>query len=286
MTRRIKHSLLWHVIAVAAAATAAHAADEPSNTISVAGSATVKGRPTSVVISATIAGEAELAADASVKYSDAKKKVAAAVAAMNNPDLTMTSTGSSIEQAVDAAAQQRMMNGNGGAETVKPKVRISEQVKLTLAHADGADGEKLMAAVLKLIDTARDAGLQVGPPSPKNYYEMQQMSNNGQSGGGLAQFRIADVSDLQDRAYKAAMDDARRRAQRLADLAGVKLGRVVSAQDGGAGGESQTVYYNRGGETTTSVVTKDVTSGVLADIPVTVKLNVQFEIVPLPDARK
>ena len=264
-------ALLWAVAAARAADPTA------TNTISVSGSATVKGRPTSVVISGTLTGEAELAADASVKFGDQKKKVMGILTALKNPDLAIESQGSTIEQGNDPAMQQRIMNGMGGGEGGKPKVRITEQWKLVLRNADKQEPEKLLATVLKTIDAARDAGLQVGPPTPRNYYEMQMMSQNG---GGLASFKIADISDMQDQAYKAAVEDARHRAQRLADLSGVKLGRIVSAQDLGAGGSSENrmVYYGYNNSNDNPPVNKEASSNALTEIPVTARVSVQFEI--------
>jgi uncharacterized protein YggE len=240
-----------------------------TNTISVAGSATVKGKPSVVTITATVTGEAELAADASVKYGDTKKKATAALAALKLADLSVEPMGASIDAGTDAAAQQRIMQGMGG-EGTKQRVRITEQLHLVLKNADKVDPAKLTEQVLKVVDAARDAGLQVGPPAPRNWYEMQAQANSGTSSSGLASYKIADVSALQEQAYKEAMADARKRAQRLADLSGVKLGRVVSAQDQGV---------NASGEMTSGPAqAKEATSSTMTDIPVTVRLSVQFEI--------
>ena len=256
------------------AAPAGRAADAPAG-ISVAGTATVKGRPSRVVITATVAGEAELAADASVKYQDTKRKALAAMAALGNPGLSVDPQGPSVDQATDPAAQQRMMQGMGGGDTIKQRVRVTEQLHLVL-KADGVPAEKLTQAVLKVIDAARDAGLQVGPPPPRNWNELQNQSSTAR----LVSYEIPDASDLQDQAYKAAMADARRKAQRLADLSGVKLGPIVSAQDQGAGpsaSDMRAMFYG-GGDSAPAEVSKTVTSSTPTDIPVTVRLSVQFEI--------
>ena len=252
----------------------AHA--DPSTGISVAGTATVKAKPSVVVVQATVVAEAELAADASVKFGDMKKKALATLAGLKNPDLSVEPLGSSVDQAVDPAMQQRMMNGMGGGDA-KPKVRVSERLKLTLKNADGMPPEKLTQSVLSLIDTARDAGLRVGPPPPRNWQELQ----NPTPGSGLVSYEIPDVSALQDQAYKAAMDDARHKAQRLADLSGVKLGRVQSAQDQGAGpspGDLRGIIYGYATDSAPAEVTKKATSNTLGDIAVTVRVAVQFEI--------
>ena len=218
---------------------------------------------------ATLSGEAELASDARVKFDDAKKKALNVLAGLKDADLTIEGQGPSLEQGGDQSPNR--FNGMPNQGTDKPRVKITEQLKLTLTHADKADPAKLMAAVLKTLDAARDAGLTVGPPAPRNYYEAQNQT------GALATFHIADATPLLDQAMAAAVDDARRRAKRLAELNGVKLGAVVAIQDQGGGGEGRVVYYYNG-DTGTPAVSKDVSGNTLGEIPVTSKVYVQFAI--------
>ena len=75
-------------------------------------------------------------------------------------------------------------------------------------------------------------------------------------------FKLPDAVTLRDQAYKAAIEDARDKAQKLADLAGVKLGRVTSIQEDRSGGDSKTA-----------------TSGTTGDVVKRLNLTVQFEIV-------
>ena len=100
-------------------------AEENTGGISVTGVGTVKGKPSVVELGATVSGEGELANDASVKYRDAKKKVIAAFDALKNPDLTLDFKGSTVSQGVDPQAQMRMMQGMGGGDAGKTKVRRS-----------------------------------------------------------------------------------------------------------------------------------------------------------------
>src|SRR5579884_3883819 len=79
--------------------------------ITVQGTGDAKGKPTSVEISATLTGEAELATDATVKFRDAKKRALAAIAAIKNPDLSVVSDGLAINSTVDANTQMMMMRG-------------------------------------------------------------------------------------------------------------------------------------------------------------------------------
>ncbi len=244
--------------------------------ISVSGIGTIKARPTEVEIDGLVTGEGELANDASVKFRDSRKKAIATIENLKNPDLSIETGGADIHEAVDPAQQQRIMNGQGGGETAKSRVQISEHVKLTLKNVEKLDPEKMMDGVLKLVDSCRDSGLQIGPPPATNYYEIQQRSQNG-TGDSLVIFKIADTTQLQAEAYKKAVADAREKAQRLADLAGIKLGRVLSVNDEGATATpaSVTVSMNNNQE---HQIVKEAASETFGEIPITVKLQVQFEI--------
>lgn len=245
--------------------------------ITVAGSAQVKAKPTEVEIGALVSGEAELTNDALVKYRDAKKRAVAAVEGLKMPGLTIESNGVSVNQAIDPNAAQMMMQGRS-TNLPKPKVQASESLKIVIKGAEKATPEQMMDMVMKVIDTGRDAGLQIGPPTPTNYYQYQMAMQNGQ-GMNIANFKVTDPTAARDEAYKQAMDDARKRAQRLADLAGVKLGRILSVTDGGqaSGGVQYPVYY--GYPQPAQGDPNELSSNMLGDIPLRVSVTVQFEIV-------
>jgi uncharacterized protein YggE len=264
------------VLAVAIALTS-HARAEQQG-ITVSGTGQVKSKPTEVEIGAMVSGEAELTNDAMVKYRDAKKRAIAAIEGLKLPNLAVESNGVSVSQALDPNAQQMIMQGRA-ANLPKPKVQASESFKIVLKAVDKLTTDVLMDTVMKVIDTGRDAGLQIGPPTPMNYYQYQMMMQQGQ-GQGMLQFRIGDPAVQREEAYKQAMEDAKKKAQRLADLAGVKLGKILSVQDSvPVKNENQNqmpwMYYMGGGMQTD---TADMTSQVFTDIPLKVTLTVQFEI--------
>ena len=246
-------------------------AEQPG--ITVSGTGLVKSKPTTIEIGAVVAGEAELTNDALVKYRDSKKRAVAAVDGLKMKDLAMESTGVSINQAYDPNAQQMMMQGRA-TNIGKPKVQASESMKIVLKGIDKMQTDVLLDTVMKVIDTGRDAGLQIGPPTPMNYYQMQQMMNNGQ-GMTMLEFKLADPSKAREEAYKIAMDDAKAKAKRLADLAGVKLGKIIAVQDSSS--PTATTTMNPYGMQVPTEST-ELTSQMLTDIPLRVTLMVQFEI--------
>jgi uncharacterized protein YggE len=274
------HRKLFPLMAIALLALPLSPALAGDEGISVTGIATVKARPSEVEIAGTVSGEGELANDASVKYHDSKKKVTAGIEGLKNPDLSITADGSQVHEAVDPQQQQRMMQGMGAGEAPKVRVQISERLILKLKNIDKMDPDKLLETVLKLIDTSRDAGLTIGPPPATNYYQMQIQAQNG-GADSLVAFKIPDITDIQNQAYKQAMADAKAKAQRIADLSGVKLGRVLSVHDDQTAAAQHQVFnpymgMMTGGED--HAMDKEASSTSFGEIPVTVHLNVQFEI--------
>jgi uncharacterized protein YggE len=248
--------------------------------ISVAGTGEVKGKPTVVEIGANVAGEAELAADAIVKYRDARRRAVEALNGLKLAGLKVDSGGFAVNQGVDSAQAQAIMQGNA-APGGKQRVTVSEQLKLTLTGADKMKDEELMDIVLKILDTGRDAGLQIGRPGPRNYYEMQMFYNNGGGQqGSLVAFKLVEPDAMREQAYKAAMDDAKKKASRLANLAGVKLGRIVSVKDAVAinGANSQNAAMMAMYGVIAPQEANELSSGVFKEISVKVNLAVQFEI--------
>jgi uncharacterized protein YggE len=284
MTSRNRPTLcrLIAVLALIVPLSASGQEAQPSNGdgITVSGSGEVKSKPNVVEISATVSGDAELAADAIVKYRDARRRGVEALNGLKLPGLKVESGGFSVNSSMDAAQAQAMMQGNpspGG----KQRVTVTEQLKLVLSDLDKLKEEELMDTVLKVLDTGRDAGLQIGRAAPRNYYEMQMMYNNGGGGAGpLVSFKLKKPDALREDAYKQAMDDARKKAERLASLAGVKLGRILSVKDWGAANinnPQQQAMMAMGGFNMT-VEEAALTSGVFTEIGVKVNVAVQFEI--------
>jgi uncharacterized protein YggE len=248
---------------------AAHAADVG---ISVTGIGEAKAKPTSVELLAIVDAEAELTADALVKFNDARKKAMAALGGLKMANLKLEPAGMTVSAAVDPGAASR---GMGGAATNTPqKTRIAEDIRMVLTGVDTMKPQDVTDAVMKLIDTGRDSGLMVGPKTPTNYYEFQTMSQNP-AGYAIAQFRLDDASALREQAIALAMKDARERAEKLAALAGVTLGPVVSVSEDNGGDENARAQQARAGLTSSP---QAVRSARLEEISVKVLLSVQFGI--------
>src|SRR5215217_924000 len=197
----------------AAAPAGGGAAGGDNKGITVGGLGQAKGKPQLVEFLAVASGEAELASDAIVKHRDTKRRALKAIEDLKIPGLSVESKGFAVNQAVDPNMQMMMMRGQTPTNT-KQMVQVSEQLRIVLKDLDKLKDEDLMNTVLKVLDTARDGGLVIGPGSPTNYYQMQMMMQTGQA-AGLAAFKTPDPAQLRMQAYQKAMDDARAKAKRL-----------------------------------------------------------------------
>ena len=76
-------------------------------------------------------------------------------------------------------------------------------------------------------------------------YEFYQMQIAMQTGTSMAMiaFKIPDAASLREEAYKLAVADARAKAAKLADLSGVKLGRILAVQDQDAAAKNDPSNY-------------------------------------------
>jgi uncharacterized protein YggE len=242
--------------------------------ITVTGSGEAKARPTVVEMNAVVSGEAELAADAVVKYKDNRRRAVKAIDDLKIPSLAIESKGYTLSQGIDANQQQMMMRGQM-VTSAKQRVQVTEPLRIVIKDVDRMKDDEVMTAVLKVVDAGRDAGLTIGSAGPQNYYQMQMMMQRGDtSGGGMASFKITDPAALREKAYEKAIASARDKAQRLAALAGVKLGPVTSVQDGPAAVQPGQVVY----QGMPQAPDAEVTSPVAGDITMSVRLTVQFAI--------
>jgi uncharacterized protein YggE len=249
------------------------AAENPG--IAVVGSGKIMAKPTQVELTAIVKGEAELAVDAITKYEDNKRRALEAIGNLGIADLSVSGGGVSINSAEAQAAMMAAMRGMPPAEDSTQKLSLSETLTLKLLKIDALSTQDLLQTLVKIVDAGKDAGLTIGPP-PKSMYELQIAAQTGNAQSPLAAFKLADVASVKGQAYEAAILDARTQAERLANLAGVKLGRVTAIREvtDKKSGPDFNPYY---GWMMAKKEPEYVSSG-LAEIAVAVVLEVEFAI--------
>ncbi|HEX4796989.1 MAG TPA: SIMPL domain-containing protein [Humisphaera sp.] len=275
-------SILLIVVAQLAAFAHAEQAGEPTTGpgIAVIGAASVPLKPSAIELSATLSAEAELANDARVKERDARQRVADALEA-RSPGIKIESRGVIVNPIIDPAllaAQQRqqvlIQNGvvvqmQQNQQEINRRVSVVEQLRLVLKDTDKLETNQLLEKVARLMDAAREAGLQFGQPNLNSYgsYAAQSMP-----AWPLIVCKASNPAAVRDQAYKAAMEDARQKASALAEVAGVKIGKVIAVRELDAPAEPSPRAASLNTEAGLSSV-------LIGELSLTVRLSVQFEIV-------
>src|SRR5439155_24724006 len=134
---------------------------EESTGITVSGAAKVSAKPTSVEIPCIVSGDAELTADAIVKYRDARKRAIAAIEGLKIAGLSVDSKGYSVRDLVDSAAQQQAMMRGQQVVNAKQKVSVTEQLRIAIKDVDKLEQQAPMDTMLKELDPAGDSAQPV-----------------------------------------------------------------------------------------------------------------------------
>jgi uncharacterized protein YggE len=283
----MKRLLLLSAVWLAAEPWPALAADSPGITVSGVGESKVK--PTLVEFEFRAAGTAELAGDAIVKYRDALRRMSAAFTALKIADLEIKEQDLSYLEtnaAANANALALAMAGNQ-AQPTKSQVQISRGLHVTLANIEKLSEQDLMEHIGKIVDTAKDAGAQSGT-STSNLLARIYGAMAAGTGNPVATFVVPNPEAAREKAYQLAFQQAQARAERLAALAGAKLGRVLSIEEEplAAAGSPQNAQmqmlaaiYGAGGEAEKpDPASSRIASEKYEEIPVRVTLRVRFEI--------
>jgi uncharacterized protein YggE len=268
------------LIAGTAAAQVYTTGGAPSDGITVSGSGEAAARPNMVEIDLQVSGKAELTGDALVKYRDAKQRVLDALGKLKIENMTSSEQGLSISVGGSAEQQQRVINGmmqNMG----KNQVDVSSTIRVRFNNIRDVPAEELFKTVGRLLDAARDAGIEVGPTAAdmmRAYRYGQAITNNLP-----VRFVLTDLNELRESAYEKAVNDARNRATRLAKLHQVKLGSALSIQETLVSGDQpQVQVYQQYPQASIPALAESegprIVTSSLAPVPVQVKLMVRFAI--------
>ena len=249
--------------------------------IAVSGTGEVLARPNVVEIGLRISASAKLANDALVKYRDVERRTLKAFADLNYSNLETRVSGVSVTNSANAQQMQQVMRGQPVKQATS-KTQIGGSVVLRLKGVRELAPEKLMESISALLDAAADTGALVGP-SAADLNQMRYYGNRAMN-HSMARFILEDFDEQRERAYELAVAEARRRADRLAKLTGVTLGRVVAIQEISVSGETSTPrqmpYIVPPGLAAPikSLANPRIEEDSFEDVPVRVKLMVRFAI--------
>lgn len=217
-----RFSQLMAVVCISSIATTiAVAQEDTQRTIKVTGVGTASASPDFVVLRGSIAGSAESAEKAHDKYLVAREKV---TKEFDNRKVDKVSLEFGGERVVDAYALQEagFMDPFGGLEdAAEDMIAVAESVTIKVQIENDMERMQIAKKIVALVDKARKAGVEFSAYSDLAMYDVQLT---------MAQFVISDPSELRLQAYEAAVKEARTRAERLAQLAEGKVGKVLAIE--------------------------------------------------------
>ena len=199
--------------------------------ITVDGLGEVEQRPERLVVRVRVSGKAEVAAEAHQAWIQARARAQAAYEGAGIQGLSIHPQGPTIDYSVGTGDDMAMQGFviPGQQQDIESNVRYSEQLELVIDGLGELDDLERGELVARVLDTALDAGLELGPTEKAvNPFVFNPIPEASDEEDGLVSWEASDVFGVEQAAYSAALVDARRRAQELAALAGVALGGVRS----------------------------------------------------------
>ena len=166
--------------------------------------------PDRLEMAVTIKGAGEMAGDAVTKYRGQRDRFIEAVGVLGVEGLTTRPGTVTVSQVSPGGGNNRVVvNGVVQNQSAAANYTISETVTI-----DMPAGEDSLETASRLYDLGRDLGVAFTSPG----------------GGTLVKARYTDEAEAQKKATAAAMEDARQKAARVAELAGRDLGPVQSVE--------------------------------------------------------
>jgi uncharacterized protein YggE len=247
----------------------------------VAGKGSTGAKPNRFEIDLEIAASSEMSSDVIVKYRDAKKRLHEAFANLKLGNVSVEERALAVDQ--KGQTFNPYMMDMPPARKGKVEVQLTRKLVVNCTNIRDLDEEALLQLVARLLDVAQDAGAKVGSQGESNYYSWRFGANNS----ALVRFIVDDFDPLSDKAFSAAVADARARASRLAKLSGVELGPIAGVREVLIPGEkSQTTnsspyyYYDNSSSNEEEMPRKQLVSSKFQEIPIKVELQVRFTTLP------
>lgn len=249
------------------------------NGITVVGVGSVDAKPSIVELTGVVVGKGQLAGDAVTKFHGNRRRAVTAFKNLKIPGLEFVEEGMSLYSSMNASQMQAMARGMPVNNTASQQLSVSETLKLRLTGIDKLNTQELLETIVKIVDSGKDAGVIIGnnttPIVPGSY-------NPSRARNTMATFKVTNVKKLKDEAYEKAVQDAKNQAEKIAKLAGVKLGKVTSIQGDASSQKGSTVTYSGGYAqtvvSTNAMLNDEQPSTLFKEIPISAVVRVTFAI--------
>ena len=243
--------------------------------ITVEGSGEARSVPDVVEINLKLTARAELTDDAVVKHRDARKRALETFKALKIDNLKIEEKDLSLRPGNAQEMWQMMWNGMPASQNKRTQIEVVSTLRARLVEVGKLPTEELMSTIGKLLDAAQDSGAGLGL-SDSDMMAMRYGWNVQQS--SLVKFIVTNIGEIREKAYDQAVADARKRAERLARLNGVKLGPVLAVDEIATGGTRFNPYYGGYDSGDSKEEQEEVMAETLSGGHVRIRLRVRYAI--------
>ena len=273
---------LW-VVATVGSVAHGQSSIESGGGIAVEGFGQVKAKPNELVIDLTISGTGPKTSDALVKFKESRRRVREAFDKLGIRQLRLEKTGVLIDRTYSESQMRKLRRGDDVIQS-RAQITVTGSLRLTLDGIDKLTEEEMIKITGTLLDVAKDVNAKMGGLESQI---TQMMRSHGywdpaDDDGEGPRFVLSRFKKIREQAYVRAIADARKRAERLAKLNQVQLGRVIAVKEVSVSGDSG---YSYSGYRTTEAERFRIVAANSSDINVIVQLAVRFAIVPLTDSK-
>jgi len=237
-----------------------------ARSIEVIGTGKASAKPDRLLLKGFITAEDKTAKKVLNKFLKIKKSLQETVNPMDFPEVEIEFENSQFNTNFDS--EEMMMGGGDGAES--DGYYLSQPIGIRIVIGED-DAEKTTLQMLsKLVDAAETSGVSFNEAA-----DSMMSFSVVESGATLASGDLSDREPLKQEATKKAFEDAKSQAQELAELAGGKLGKVISIEASSIAGEDNPWA---GYMTAISGLATAAHSDSLTKIEVSQSLQVKFEL--------
>ena len=202
-------------------------ASADDNVVTVYGSGIAAAKPDRAEMTVRISGSSQIAVDAMNKLLGARKKLDSSIKELGFKNLAIEHEGAVLGGPQSGNFQEMMMGGGQAPAAAKPE--FSENVRLVLRDIRDLPEQELMDTLAKVLDAATDAGAQTTGGAQAAM--MMQMFGDGEQSQSPVVYVVDNAKRLRKQAYVKAFQDARERAEELAEIANIDLDGVTSITD-------------------------------------------------------
>lgn len=204
------------------------------NGITVSGSGSASMEPDKMIVRVIVQGESEVASDALAQFNSARARAVEAFEKLGVEGLAVEGEGARIDAGIAGGMNQVFMVGPGGNENGPvTKVHVKETLRLNVPGIGALSPKQRTETAAKLLDAAKDAGLKLLADANAMNVAQAVFTMGGATApkaSGLISFVPKDAQKAETAAFKAALEEARKKAGALAELSGRKLGQIQSVQ--------------------------------------------------------